>query len=175
METSSKIDSLSNATEFERLFLQKAIDLQKPVLNSLNLRMKFESTKFYQNDGLSSLEIYEKVISGFSNLTKYEDFCLNYALEMYLGKNTSTIAFTSMEKAKIFVNRLAMNHWMSKPNGVAWCSGSLFHEYLHSMGFTHKYFPIGTKRKSVPYLGGAIMRDLILFHLGGGVLTPLRK
>jgi len=174
MQTTTKIKSLDNASSQEKLLIHKAIVLQQEIINTLNFRMKFESTKFKQNDGLSSLQIYNKVMSGFSNLTKYEDFCLDYSIEVFLGKK-GTLAATNMNTFKIFLNKLSFQHWLNNKNGVAYCAGSLFHEYLHTMGFTHSYLPLGTKRKSVPYLGGAIMRDLIKFKLGGGVLTPLKN
>jgi hypothetical protein len=174
MDLKIKLEALENFTEEERLFFYRAMRVQREVVNSAEFKNQVLNTYFTHTRGDSPMEIYKLLMSGYSNLTQLDDYCLNYFVTMYDSKKKGTLAWTSMSTGKIFVNRLIYKNWMNEPYGAAYCSSSMLHEYMHSIGYTHPWFPPGSKRKSVPYKIGYICRELGLSHLRGRKLTPVR-
>jgi hypothetical protein len=174
MSLKIKIDSLNSFNPEEKAFFLRAMEIQREVVNSQEFRIQVIHTSYTHNRGRNSSEIYKEIMSGYSNLTKLDDYTLNYFITMYDSNRGGTLAWTSMSTGKIYVNRYVFKNWMKDEDGLAYCSSSMLHEYIHSMGYKHPWFPPGSKRKSVPYRIGYICRELGLSILRGNKLTPAR-
>lgn len=170
-------NELVNFDEQQYKFLIDALNLQKKVLNSQEFAVRFLSLKCRQKElnGMPQTlkEIYNGIISGSNNISKIEDFDLDYSITLYESSNTSTLGSTSMSTGKIRTNKAVFNRWMKNGNYASLAS-HLFHEYLHSMGYLHKW-DFGRKRQSMVYRAGYLMRDMVNQVLENKIsLTPVR-
>lgn len=159
--------------EAQKKALITALNYQRQVLCSQEFKDRFLELKCTQTNGLTLQEVYDKIISGKNNLDKTEDFDLDYFLTLYDGGAKGTLGYTSMSTGRIYTNRAVFNSWVKNGN-FASIASHLFHEYLHSMGFIHKW-DFGNKRNSLVYRGGYLMRDMVQsVHDGNILLTPVK-
>ena len=168
-----KINDLQGFTSQEVHFLYKALRLQEEILNSQNFKLLWMTLEPKHNNGLKQREIYSLLMQGKSRFEDVLDYELDYTLDKYKLKR-GTLATTLMSSGKIILNAMQFSLWQRMEKGHIYLSSSLFHEALHSQfGFKHPSFPFGWKRKSVPYLGGYLMRDLGERVYNGLKLSPL--
>jgi hypothetical protein len=174
-ETIVRLDvhSINGVTPDEKAFIMKVLNVQRKVISSQEFRLRFLQLKPTQTDA-SQQKIYDLILSGKSNWDRIIDNDIDYFITIYDSKNHNTIGFTRMESAKIFTNRWHLRKWMdSGAAGISNASGHFFHEQLHAIGFRHasRFWDRSYKRRSLPYLGGYLVRDLSLMHLNGMELT----
>ncbi len=155
-----KINSLQGFKEEDLHFLYKALRLQEAILNSQDFKLQWYAMSPKHNKGMSQKQIYELIMKGHSRFEDLVDHELDYFLSMRKMKK-GTLASTMMSTGLITINKLQFQYWKSIEDGHIYLSSNLFHEALHSQfGFTHPWFPPSWKRKSVPYMGGYLMRNL---------------
>lgn len=170
-----KINQMKGFSDVDLHFLYKALRLQEAILNSQDFKLRWLALSPKHNKGMSQQEIYNKIMKGHSRFEDVVDYELDYFLQMYKLKK-GTLASTVMSNGVITINKMQFQIWKMQEHGHVYLSSSLFHEALHSQfGFTHPWFPPKWKRKSVPYVGGYLMRSLGEMVVNGRKLTPLKK
>jgi len=155
-----KVNSLQGFKEEDLHFLYKALRLQEDILNSQEFKLQWYALDPKHNKGMSQKEIYGLIMRGYSRFEDLVDYELDYFLTMRQLKK-GTLGSTLMSTGRITINSLKFQYWKKSKYGHVYLCSNLFHEALHSQfGFTHPSFPPSWKRKSVPYLGGYLVRDL---------------
>ncbi len=174
MDLKIKINSLEGFSEEDTHLLYKALRLQESILNSQEFKQRWLQAKPKHNKGFSQLQIYNQIMKGQSRFEEIVDYELDYFLRKYKLKR-GTLASTAMSTGVIVINLLQFNYWKKLENGHVYLSSCLFHEALHSQhGFTHPWFPPSWKRRSVPYIGGNIVRELGEQVVRGRKLTSVK-
>ncbi len=109
---------------------------------------------FVNNDGLTNLQIYNKILEGAEELNKVKNNRMDMGVEFYYAA-TNTVGYTYSNITKIYVNTKYFN-----TNPPAYVSGNLMHEWLHKLGFTHASSYSTSRDYSVPYAIGDIISSL---------------
>lgn len=151
----------TNFSESEKLKMQTAIVTLLRVLNSnqfktsiLNHQVNGEKT-FVDNNGMSNEEIYQHLINGAEDLLTEKDHEMDLDLSMYYSLR-STIGYTYPNTLRIWINRRFFRSFRSSQ-----IAANLIHEYMHKLGFGHDYNNTPTRKYSVPYAVGRMVRELI--------------
>lgn len=137
-----------------------AVDLIKQVVATDEfkdriLNHKYNGRKtFVNNNGLSNAQIYAKILEGAEKLNPKKNNTLDVTLELYYV-NANVIGYTLPTVNKIWMNTKYLNKFT--PVDV---TDNLFHEWLHKVGFGHAYKATPSRKYSVPYAVGYIMKDL---------------
>jgi hypothetical protein len=153
-----KLDNEFTASQADKI--QAASDLIKKVVASDEfknriLNHKFGGRKaFNDNGGLSNAQIYKKIIEGSEMLTPGIDNQMDLALEVYRAAN-NTVGYTYPSELKVWMNEKFLN--ANKPYKV---TTNMVHEWLHKLGFKHSAASTPTRKYSVPYAVGYLVRDL---------------
>jgi hypothetical protein len=146
------------ATDQEKA--QHAADLVKRVIQSQEFKDAVVGftyngeKKFVDNNGLTNLQIYDRIIIGAEELTPAHNYVLDARLQLYYEDST-TIGYTYESVNVIYMNTKYFNRYT--PYQVA---GNLSHEWLHKLGFVHDAAATPSRPYSVPYAVGYIIRDL---------------
>jgi hypothetical protein len=130
----------------------KAVEEAWIVLNSQRFKEKFLKLKLTSSEGLSNLEVYEKLMSGYDEISKESDRDIDVYAEMYY-KNNRVVGYTSPSTRKTYVNRKFFQNY-----DTADVACNLVHEYLHKVGFDHKS---AKEHSSVPYAIGYLVEGCI--------------
>jgi hypothetical protein len=150
-----EIHGFKNFTEEEKVFYINAINLKLRVLSSSEFKKRWLSTPMKETNGLTRLQAYTKILSGYDAFSRHIDGDLDFFFNLYYQKS-DTIGYTYIGKLGTYTNRYFLAVWMKDPYGHAYLAGHLFHEYLHSVGFKHKF----TKKGTLVYKGGYLVRDM---------------
>jgi hypothetical protein len=119
------------------------------------INYKFNGQKtFANNNGLSNLQIYNKILWGSEVLFPTLNMAMDVELEVYF-ENSTTIGFTYPDTTRIWMNKKYLDGFT--PVEVA---DNLFHEWVHKLGFTHDVAATPTRPYSVPYALGYIVKRL---------------
>lgn len=110
--------------------------------------------KFADNNGLTNLQIYDRLIIAAERLTPARNFTLDAELELYY-EDSNTIGYTYPHTNRIWMNTKFFDRY-----NAAQVAGNLAHEWVHKMGFTHASAPTPERPYSVPYAVGYIIREL---------------
>ena len=122
---------------------------------SVSHRHKFNGKKaFNDNGGLSNAQIYKKIIEGSERLTPGVDNEMDLALEVFRA-NTNTVGYTMPSELRVWMNEKFLDR--NVPYKV---TTNMVHEWLHKMGFKHAQAATATRKYSVPYAIGYMVRDL---------------
>jgi hypothetical protein len=121
-------------------------------LNSKRFKQNFLKLKLTNTDGLTNLEIYEKLMSGADDLNPAVDRDIDVYVEMYF-KNNKVVGWTKPSINKTYLNRKFFKNFDS-----ADVACNLVHEYLHKVGFDHHS---AKEHTSVPYAIGYLVEDSI--------------
>lgn len=145
--------------EKARLLLERVVngeEFQQSVLNHTYQGKK----QFVQNDGLSNLEIYQKLRLGAEQFPRVTDVdhSMDLRLELYTStwENRTVIGYTNPRTSMVF-----MNTYFFEKAQTADLAGNMIHEWLHKLGFGHDYEVTTRRPHSVPYAVGYIVRDLV--------------
>lgn len=168
-----KIEEMKEFTHGEIDFIVDAIDDLIKILNTVNFMHAFLALKAPQTNGDSMLEIYKKIMSG-QDRDGITDHLLNFSLSGY-KKSNGTVAITMMSTGKIMLNKYFLHKRMKKGiKGKAELINTLFHEYLHTLGYIHKHrWPIISRYKSMVYQAGNLVENIYLSEQNGVQLTKL--
>lgn len=153
-----KLDNEFTATQEDKI--QAASDLIKKVIGSEEfknriLNHKFGGKKaFNDNAGLSNAQIYKKIIEGSEMLTPGVDNQMDLSLEVYRAAN-NTVGYTYPSELRVWMNEKFLN--ANKPYKV---TTNMVHEWLHKLGFKHAAASTPTRKYSVPYAVGYLVRNL---------------
>lgn len=111
---------------------------------------------FANNNGLSNLQIYNRLIIGAEQLRPEKNYRMDVELELYY-EDSSTIGYTYPNINHIWMNLKYFNQYQAHQ-----VAGNLMHEWLHKLGFNHASASTPERPYSVPYAIGYIVRNLAL-------------
>lgn len=109
---------------------------------------------FVDSGGLTNAEIYKKILEGSEKLVPGEDNEMDLKLEVYHANNV-VVGYTMPSVIKIWMN----SKFLDK-NNAAEVTTNMTHEWLHKLGFKHSASRTATRKYSVPYAVGYLMRDI---------------
>jgi len=142
--------------------VQRAASLIRRIIASEEFKQQvlnytFQGKKqFHDNDGLTNLEIYQKIIDGSEKMTGLgKNSIMDLELELYTDHDSNTIGYTYPNIVRVFMNRKYFNKF--KPYQVA---DNMMHEWLHKIGFDHAVKVNPERRHSVPYAVGYIVKRM---------------
>lgn len=143
----------------------KAVEILKRVLNSKDFKQRvlnftFNGTRqFYQNNGMSNLEIYELIMSGQEVLKPIIDHKMNFDLTLYRSWNpfSKVKGYTLPDTLRIWIHKKFFRRSSWTPVDVA---ANMAHEWVHKIGFGHDYYYTDDRPYSVPYAIGNIVGDI---------------
>ncbi len=140
--------------------IEQAADLVKRIIMSQEFKDAIVGftydgkNSFVDNNGLTNLQIYDRIIIAAERLTPAKNYVLDAEIQLYYEEST-TIGYTYPSTTRIWMNTKYFNRYT--PYQVA---GNLTHEWLHKMGFTHDVAATPTRPYSVPYAVGYMVRRL---------------
>jgi hypothetical protein len=108
--------------------------------------------QFANNNGLTNLQIYERILHGAEMLFRLKNNTMDVELELYYA-NTNVIGYTYPSSTRIWMNTKYFDSYT--PVSVA---ANLVHEWLHKLGFGHDSAATPQRPFSVPYGVGSIIR-----------------
>lgn len=165
-----------NASETQTAKLRAAEQLIKDVVGSEEFRSAVLNhtyngeKKFHDNEGLSNLEIYNRILEGAEELNLIKNNIMDLEVQLYYNGWTSTVGYTTPSSTRIYMNTKFFNYYTP-----AEVSGNMIHEWLHKVGFSHASSYSTSRDFSVPYGIGSIMERLAK-NLGsstGGTPAPV--
>lgn len=160
----------TNYTAEEKAKLVDAMELIRRIFNSVEYKQAVLShtvngvQTFDSNNGLTNLQIYEKLFGGAEALSPAVNYQMDLVVTMYYRPN-SVIGYTTQNSNVVKTNRRFHSHF--KPCRVA---SNLTHEWTHKMGFGHRS---ASEKGSVPYAHNTIIESLCE-KAENGSLTPLK-
>ena len=168
-----KIEQLINFTPEEIKFVDYCIDELIRLLNTVNFNHAFIALRPVQTNGKTMVEVYRDVMEG-KDRQGISDNLMNLYLTGYY-KSNGTIAITTMSTGKIMINRFFLIRRMNRGNkGIAEFINTLFHEYLHTLGYIHKNaWPFLSRYKSMVYQAGNLVENLYISEKNGVQFTKL--
>ena len=152
---------VSNATETQTAKLRAAEQLIEDVVATEEFREAVLNhtyngvKKFHDNDGLSNLEIYSKILEGAEELNLVRNNAMDIEVQLYYNGWTSTVGYTTSGSPRIYMNTKFFNYYTP-----AEVSRNMIHEWLHKVGFSHASSYSTSRDFSVPYGIGSIMERL---------------
>jgi hypothetical protein len=141
--------------------IQEAAELIKRIVASQEFKdavvnFTYNGKKQYvDNNGLTNLQIYNRLIIGAEQLHPDKNNRMDVELELYSDYNSSTVGYTYPNTTHIWMNLKYFSVY--EPYQVA---GNLMHEWIHKLGFTHDAASTPSRPYSVPYAIGYIVRNL---------------
>ncbi len=111
--------------------------------------------KFVDNEGLTNLEIYNKILEGAEELSPDKNNSMDLQVQLYYNRWTSTVGYTTPSSTRIYMNTKFFNYYTP-----AEVSRNMIHEWLHKVGFSHASSYSTSRDYSVPYAIGSIMERL---------------
>lgn len=148
-----------NTAQAEKM--NKALDRLLIVINSKEFKNRvldhtYQNKKmFVDNNGLSNLEIYEKIMLGAEELNPPENQQIDLNITLYYANN-GTVGYTYPD-----VNRIWVNDKFFAGYTYAKVAENVVHEWCHKLGFTHDFNRTNRRNFSVPYAIGTIVQNLI--------------
>lgn len=109
---------------------------------------------FANNNGLSNLQIYDRLVVGAEQLYPEKNSTMDVELELYY-EDSNTVGYTYPNTTHIWMNLKFFNTY-----GPPQVAGNLMHEWLHKLGFGHDVSSTAQRPYSVPYAIGYIVRNL---------------
>lgn len=141
-----------NYTKEQKEKLAKAEKILVAIFNSSKFRDEIVSREFTNNKGLTSLEIYEKLMRGSEILNPEANETMDLQVKMYNSPLSKAVGYTYPDILVVFTN--LKFHKNYTPCRVA---SNLCHEASHKWGFDHSS---SKDSKSVPYSLNQIVEKL---------------
>ncbi len=141
--------------------IQKAAELIREVVASPEFKSKVLNHKvngkktFIDNGGLSNSQIYQKILDGSEKLTPGKNNTMDLEVELYTDNSSITVGYTYPTTIRVWMNSKYFNS-----NTAALVTTNLMHEWLHKLGFKHSASATSTRKYSVPYAIGYMVRDM---------------
>jgi len=120
---------------------------------------------FVDNEGLSNLQIYNKILVGAEELNRNSNNTMDMGITTYY-ENTSTVGWTSTGSPNINMNTKFLDSYTASQ-----ATSNMMHEWLHKLGFSHTAYYSTSRDYSVPYAIGTIMDKLAYKASIGTLIT----
>ena len=138
-----------------------AAELIKEVVASPEFKKKVLNHKvngkrtFVDNGGLTNTQIYQKILDASEKLTPGKDNTMDLEVELYTDNSSNTVGYTYPSTIRVWMNSKYFNK-----NTPALVTTNMMHEWLHKLGFKHDAKATATRKYSVPYAIGYMVRDM---------------
>ena len=159
------INSAKNFNDTQAAHLEASRDLLERIVNSeefkqrvLHVSYQGQET-FVQNNGLSNLQVYNKILEAAEQLpspteaNRVIDLSVQLYTSSYFGRNV--VGYTSPDTPTIYMNTYFYNG--ATPGESA---SNMMHEWMHKLGFDHDYNSTARRPYSVPYAIGDIVDQM---------------
>jgi hypothetical protein len=142
--------------------MNKAIEILEVVMNSKELKDRIVNYSyegkvgFYQNNGMSNIQIYNHLMTGAENLKPEVNHTMDFDLTLYRSLNPwSTVkGYTKPDTMRIWLH----SKYYKKSTWTALdVAANMAHEWVHKMGFGHDYYYSEIRQFSVPYAVGGLV------------------
>jgi hypothetical protein len=159
------INSATNFNSDQLAHLEASRALLERIVNSEEFKQRvlhfnFNGQEaFYQNNGLSNLQIYNKIMAAAEELPKMTaanqtiDLTVQLYTSSWFGRNV--VGYTNPDTSTIYMNTYFYNY--ATPGGTA---SNMMHEWMHKLGFDHDYRSTTNRPYSVPYAIGDIIEQM---------------
>jgi hypothetical protein len=159
------INSATNFNSEQLAHLEASRSLLEKIVNSEEFKQRvlhfsFNGQEaFYQNNGLSNLQIYNKIMAAAEELPKVTpanqiiDLTVQLYTSSWFGRNV--VGYTNPDTSTIYMNTYFYNY--ATPGGTA---SNMMHEWMHKLGFDHDYRSTSSRPYSVPYAIGDIVEQM---------------
>lgn len=147
-----------NAEQEDKIL--NAADMIKKIVASEEFKNRILKHKyngklgFVDSGGLTNAEIYQKIIEGSEKLNPGKNNTMDLDLETYHANNI-VVGYTMPSVIRIWMNTKFLNQ-----NSAAEVTTNMMHEWLHKIGFKHASNKTPTRKYSVPYAVGYLVREL---------------
>lgn len=141
--------------------IYEAVEILRMVFSSPEfkrriLRHRFNGRyRFAKNKGLTNRQIYYRILNGMERLYPYQNNAMDVEIELYSDYTSNVLGFTRPRSRRIWMNTKYFNR-----NTPVQIASNLTHEWLHKLGFDHERHRCWSRKYSVPYAVGYIVRDL---------------
>ena len=141
--------------------IDSAAELIKAVVSSEEFKKKVLNHKvngkktFVDNQGLTNAQIYKRILDASEKLNPGKNNTMDLEVQLYTDNDSNTVGYTYPSR-----NRVWMNSKYFNKNTPALVTTNMMHEWLHKLGFKHDVENTPTRKYSVPYAVGYMVRDL---------------
>lgn len=118
------------------------------------LNYSYNGKKGFAYTDMTNAQVYKALIEGSEKLNPGTDNTMNLDLEVYTAQ-TIVVGYTMPSIMKVFMNSKYLNQ-----NNPAEVTTNMMHEWLHKLGFKHPAEKTATRKYSVPYAIGYLVREL---------------
>lgn len=146
------------ATQEEKI--SKAAELIKKVVASNEFKNRilnytYKGRKAFVDSNFSNAQVYKKILEASEKMTSGgRNNTMDLEIELY-NDDTTTIGYTYPRIVRIFMNTKYFNRF-----NATQVADNMFHEWLHKIGFTHEVDATVSRRHSVPYAIGYMVKSL---------------
>ena len=122
--------------------------------------MEYAGTADMDFKELANNEVYKIIMSGWDAYHQEKDGDIDVEATLYYKRFTSTVGWTTRGSLATHSNT---KFWTGTEREIiARIAGNIIHEYMHNLGFGHDRRRNPTRRYTVPYAIGIIVRNLVL-------------
>jgi hypothetical protein len=161
------LNRVTNFTESEKQRLIEVIPMLEKAVNSVDF---FERVRFYAYEqvksytmGHSGEQVYNSIMNGNEKLSGVSDYEIDIDLTIYTvpwyKSGKSVIGYTYPSTLRTWINRAFFRSFTH-----AEIAGNLMHEYCHKLGYGHSFNWTPSRKDSVPYAVGNIVKDIVNKH-----------
>lgn len=158
------VHSRDGFTDAEVKKHEVACTMLENVVNSVEFRERLLAKKLVRTEGLTNLQIYQKIMSGAEDLSPEHDGEIDVHVVIY-HKHNKVVGYTYPSTVKTWLNRKFFSKY-----DYSEVACNLFHEWLHKLGFGHVS---ATDYGSVPYALGYLVEEMIKELIAGAVFTDI--
>jgi hypothetical protein len=171
-----KIKKLSNFSQKEKERVEFIVKNLEKVINSIefNHYVKNYSVngefRYEWNNNQSNNEIYNKIMEGKEELSASIDYIWDLDLRLRWLFSSNTLAYTSSNTSQITINSRYF-----KGGADFSIAGTICHEYLHKLGYSHPREYSTVRDYSVPYAIGDICENIYLGSVESSFTSQLNR
>lgn len=155
------IRTVSNHYRHKENKIDSAIDVIREVIASPEFRSgilkhKFNGRKAFSHSvGLTNNQIYHKILAGAERLKPLRNNTMDMEISFFTNHESKTIGYTRPDTRRVWINTKYFNRF-SKEEVAA----NLVHEWLHKLGFCHDATKTKSRKYSVPYAVGNMVKKI---------------
>lgn len=148
--TKVTVRSVNGFTEDQKIKMLRCLSLLERIINTNEFKEEVLKANFKKTEGYNNNEIYKMIMEGRESLDEIPDS----EIDLYLNLSTDNpneLGHTSNQR-DVYTGTQTFNDMED------WeYAGHVAHEYCHTLGFTHAFFPWPGRDKTVPYAIGYIV------------------
>jgi hypothetical protein len=156
-QTTIKISKLGNFSNNDKVRIERIINNLNKVINTDEFKQSVINhkssglIKFEENNNETNTQILDKILSGQETLDQKNDYEWSLNLNLKWLFSRSTLAYTEFKKPEIYIN----SRYYSRESDSE-IAGTICHEYMHKVGYTHSKEYSIKRINTIPYAVGEI-------------------